>query len=231
MAQVGRSRQLRWSPSAQVEFRASRALKRRKKSSAPWAIAAKWRIPVRWVAEGPLEPGCQGTDSGAYPPRQSHCHRDLGRLVFRLRSDRRRSGREGIAGRQFLHGAWRRCALRGNEGGSRNCLHYRIWSFRYGLRQVRPHAVELFETLLPSSVVAIVPLPLPRGKREGSSPSLSIYCFDERFGAMCEACKSRATQCGIPKTPHRRAVADGPFQFPSPRGKRLRCGLPDSGFR
>ncbi len=170
MAQVGRSRQLRWSPSAQVEFRASRALKRRKKSSAPWAIAAKWRIPVRWVAEGPLEPGCQGTDSGAYPPRQSHCHRDLGRLVFRLRSDRRRSGREGIAGRQFLHGAWRRCALRGNEGGSRNCLHYRIWSFRYGLRQVRPHAVELFETLLPSSVVAIVPLPLPRGKREGVQP-------------------------------------------------------------
>ena len=49
-----------------VEIRActrqARALKRRKKSSASWAIAAKWRIPVRWVAEGLLEPGCQGTN-------------------------------------------------------------------------------------------------------------------------------------------------------------------------
>jgi len=94
-----------------------------------------------WPLHNPLERSSKHQDPGTYPPRRSHCHCDLWRMVLWLRPGRGRRDREGSAGRKFLHGARWCCALRGNQGGSRSRLHHRKRPDRHRLRQVTPAQV------------------------------------------------------------------------------------------
>ena len=68
---------------------------------------------------------------------------------------------------------------------------------------------------------------LRRSRKISTSHYVTKHCFDEPIGAACETWKSRVTQCGTPRTPHRGPFATALSNFLNPH---IPCGISLSSY-